>query len=189
MKRNYIRRTLHTLTALSILAFLWILPSSCCDDRGDDGRPGRAYLALHWEVDMPDYLNAGTPDIPSTFEWGRYYRAYPAWYTLYYEGSFFNGQNNVNYAWDMEYEIFEMAGKKGTYYGDGEDGPDAFFDLILSPFGPFIEEYIANKSTPGSTAEILEENSDYTVMMLESNGYGIKMIIRKAEAGRVQAEK
>jgi hypothetical protein len=186
MKRIYIRQALRTLGMLSILSALWLLPTSCCDDRGDDGRPGRAYLALHWEVDMPDYLNAGTPDIPATFEWGRYYRAFPGWYTLYYEGSFFNGQNNVNYAWDMEYEIYEMAGSKGTYYSDGDDGPDAFFDLVLSPFGPFIEEYISNKMAPGATLEIIEESDDLTVLKMENNTYGIRMNIRKAEPGRAK---
>lgn len=186
MKRIHIRQVVRTLGVLSILATLWILPSSCCDDRGDDGRPGRAYLALHWEVDMPDYLDAGTPDIPATFEWGRYYRAFPGWYTLYYEGTFFNGQNNLNYAWDMEYEIYEMSGEKGTYYNNGDDGPDAFFDLVLSPFGPFMEEYISDKMAPGTTLEVIEESDDLTVLKMENNAYGIRMNIRKAEPGRAR---
>lgn len=171
------------LKSLKILAFagLFIALSSCCDDRGRDGRPGRAYLALEWEVDIPDYLDVGTPDIPATFEWGRYYRAYPGWYEVYYEGNYFNGSGNVSYAWEMEYEIWETEGERGGYYSDGEDGPDTFFDLLISPYGPLLDEYVDTKVSPAADYKIISQSADSVEVLIEGERHSLHAIYRKVE--------
>ncbi|MBE0641984.1 MAG: hypothetical protein IH599_08110 [Bacteroidales bacterium] len=169
-------------TALAALLGSVLFLSSCCDDRGRDGRPGRAFLALEWELDMPDYLDAGTPDIPATFEWGRSYRAYPGWYLLYYEGHYWNGSGNVSYAWEMEYEIWEAAGDRGGYNYDGEDGPDTYFTLWLSPTGPYFDETLA-KRTPGTKYQLSETSEGQIEVLAEGEGYSMRAVFRKLEPG------
>jgi len=129
---------------------------------------------------MPDYLDAGTPDIPATFEWGRSYRAFPGLYVLYYEGHYWNGSGNVNYAWEMDYEIWEAAGEPGGYNFDGEDGPDTWFTLWLSPTGPYLDEFLSKKSA-GTSYRVLENTGDRVVIMAEGKSHLMRATFRKVE--------
>jgi len=165
---------------MMILAGMVIILAAACDRRGRDGRDGRAFLALEWEVDRPDYIDAGTPDIPPTFEWGRSYRAYPGWYTLYYEGRFWNGYANALYAWEIEYEIWEAEGERGGYYYDGEDGPDSYFTLIMSPYGPVVDEYVTKMAATTDGSGISETN-DAITFSVEKEGFGMHVTYRKVE--------
>ena len=173
---RYLRPFLHFAAIFSLV----IVSASCNDDRGRDGRPGRAYLSLEWEIDMPDYLDAGTPDIPATFEWGRSYRAYPGWYTIYYDGHFWNGSGNVNYSWEMEYEIWEAAGERGGYNYDGDDGPDTYFTLWLSPTGPSLDEFVTKKAGLNNYT-VVSNTGDRIEILIEGASYSMRAIFRKVE--------
>lgn len=181
MKTRDIPKILELGFKAVILFGLLFVSVSCCDDRGRDGRPGRAYLALDWEIDIPNYLNTGSPDIPATFEWRRSYRAYPGWYDLYYEGTYFNGSGNVSYAWDMEYEIWETNGERGSYSYDGEDGPDTYFNLLISPYGPLINTYVDQKCAGTNEIEILSNTGDTIEIMIKGESHNLRAVYRKVE--------
>ncbi|HOH99372.1 MAG TPA: hypothetical protein PLE85_02430 [Bacteroidales bacterium] len=181
MKTAATYRTLRSRYGMMVLiAFAMIFTLSSCD-RGRDGRPGRAYLSLAWEVDRPDLIDAGTPDIPAYFEWGRSYRAYSGWYTLYYEGRFWNGFANAFYAWEVDYEIWYEKGDRGGYDYDGRDGRDNYFTLICSPYGPGVDRYTA-KSSALSGSPVITTREDGSIEIVYNNGeMGMRAIYRKVE--------
>lgn len=155
--------------------------TSCVSDYGYNGRPGRAYMALSWDVDVPDFIDAGTGDIPPVFEWGQYYRTYSGLYMVYYEGRYWNGYRHVWYAWEMDYEIYAIAGQPGGYGYNGANGPDTYFDIVCTPYGPELYDNIAYKksitATPGNTEDTKDNGSIETI----KNGFGIKLTFRKTE--------
>jgi hypothetical protein len=132
--------SLHYLFFLNLIAAALMVFSSCEKEPyfGYDGKPGKAFISLMWVDAKPDYIDAGTGDIPHIFEWGRYYRTYPGINRLYYDGQFWNGHNYSFYAWEMDYEIWENLGEPGGYGYNGRNGSDNYFTLELSPFGPYI---------------------------------------------------
>jgi hypothetical protein len=125
---------------LFILALAVFILSSCYKEPwyGHNGHPGNAFLSLTWVDVKPEYIDAGTGDIPPVFQYGRYYKAFPGYYTLYYEGRFWNGQAHVFYAWEVDYEIWETPGEQGGLYYHGANGPDNYFTIECSPAGPWV---------------------------------------------------
>lgn len=173
-----------------LFGLLIILFSSCYykeDPVGRDGRHGRAYLALTWEYDVPDYLDAGTGAIPPCFEWNQYYLACPGYYTLYYEGDYWNGYAWGYYAWQVNYEIWANQGEPGGYYYDGADGYDTYFALRCSPYGPYAykDEQISNM---GDGFKLISEKDDEIVIMQEKKQHTIKVTYKKAEPKHVKQE-
>ena len=131
-----------------MLLFLAAVFFTSCE-RGRDGRDGRAFLALNWESSEPDYVDAGTSDIPATFEWGKYYNTWPGSYNFYYDGKMMTSHGLADYAWEIDYEIYNLRGESGYYYMDGEDAPDTYFSIICTPYGPeFYDEGSIYKSSP-----------------------------------------
>jgi len=122
-------------SVLITLVFASFLFTSCVE-YGYNGRPGDSFLSLTWSTAQPDYLDAGTMDIPSIFEWGAYYHTYPGSYTIYYDGSYWNGYRHARYAWEMDYSIYTIAGEPAGPYYNGADGPNTYFTIDCSPFGP-----------------------------------------------------
>ncbi len=171
--------SLKSFTVLLLISSALIFTTSC--DRGYDGLPGRAFLSLNWELAPPEYLDAGTPDIPAYFKWGQAYLAYPGFYTLYYEGTVQNGPTYVFYAWEIDYEIWTVPGEPGRYYYvDGRNGPDTYFAVICNPNGPYTSN--CNKMTEADAeATIIEDTEDRIVVMMEKNEYRMKLTYRKVE--------
>ncbi|MDT8308064.1 MAG: hypothetical protein RQ866_00940 [Bacteroidales bacterium] len=166
----------------AFLFLLMITNTSCYEGR--DGLPGKAFLAVEWEVDKPDYIDCGTPDIPPQFYYGTYYRAYPGVYFLYYEGDFYNGQAWGTYAWEMEYEIWVHPGERGGLGYNGAHGPDAFFQLVCSPYGPYKVNTVgktAGKILVKETYKLIEETENGIVIEQKQDAYTLKITYRKVE--------
>ena len=174
-----LRKALKVSRTLFLISIVLVLMSAC--ERGRDGRPGRAFLSLDWELVPPEYIDAGTPDIPAYFKWGQAYLAYPGFYTLYYDGTVKHGPTYVFYAWEIDYEIWTLAGEQGRYYYvDGRDGPDSYFNVVCNPNGPY--SYNSNKMTEADAElEIIEDTGDRIVVMMEKNEYRMKLTYRKVE--------
>ncbi len=152
--------------------------SSCYEGR--PGRDGQAYIALTWLDDEPSYIDPGTSSIPAYFQWGRFYRATPGIYNLYYEGQILSSHGVARYAWEMDYELYEIAGERPYMYIDGEDGPDTYFTLECSPFGPYyIDETDYKSALKSEGYALIETSGDETVLQKESGNYGIRISVRK----------
>jgi hypothetical protein len=147
---------------LGILA-ITLLFSAC--ERGRDGRDGRAFLALDWQNDEPDYVDAGTASIPRSFQWSKYYNIWPGYYNMYYDGEITTPNGYAEYAWEMDYEVYNLEGERAYYYMDGEDAPDTYFSIACTPYGPeFYDEGSTYKSAPS-----IAEPKEYTVTKTVKN--------------------
>ncbi len=145
---------------------------------GSNGYNGNAYLALTWSDVMPDYLDAGTYDIPGIFEWGAYYHALPGFYWLYYDGCFWNGHYYEDYAWEIEYEIWTYAGESGGYNYHGADGPDTYFTLECNPYGPYSYMYSMKL---GKNVKLVEKTDEKVVIEKKNKGFGMTITYKKVE--------
>jgi hypothetical protein len=179
------RRKAMSLSSAVITAVLSLLMLTSCEKDNDfygyDGLPGRAFLSVIWIDAEPYYLDAGTSAIPRVFEWGRYYRAYPGFYWLYYDGEIFNGYSYSFYAWEMEYEIWETPGEPGGYGYHGRNGTDTYFTLELSPYGPYY--YISDryKSEDGVEVKVEKTDEDVYTITKTSEDFTMKIMYKKAE--------
>ncbi len=174
---KYFRSFSMILTCLGLVIFF----SSCDDDwYGSNGRPGNAFVSVAWEVAQPDYLDTGSPDIPAYFQWGRYYHANPGVYFLYYEGHIPNSYGYSVYAWEIEYSIWINQGEPGGYHHHGYDGPDNYFTLLCSPYGPYIDNYYkSGNSDQNITMENINEKEIKVTM--KGKDFLFEAIYRKAE--------
>lgn len=144
--QSRIRPVMHYPGVMLLVAALSFLPSC---EKGEEGLPGLAFVAFSWVTDEPDYIEIENEFIPAVFYWDWYYRVDPGTYYVYYEGEHRRSSGMEPYAWELEYEVWENPGKPGKYYWEeGPDGPDAYFTVELSPFGPevYYEEVTAEKS-------------------------------------------
>ncbi len=167
------------LLPYSIFLIILIGFSSCTEDYWViDGRPGNAYIALSWTEDEPEYIDAGTGAIPHVFYWNDYYFIRPGIYYLYYDGIYNDGYGYIDYAWEVEYEIYTNPGEYGTAFYDGRDGRDNYFTLDLNPYGPYV--YIDYKSAPANANfKVLEEDETKIVILKEKEEYSLKITYRK----------
>ena len=159
-----------------VIIVLLILSLTACEKawHGRDGRPGDAYLALTWYESEPTYIDAGTNAIPPVFYWGDYYKIQPGYYSFYYEGSVWAGMSWAYYGWEVDYEINEIPGEGGDWYYHGADGPDNFFTIECSPYGPYISG--AYKSMAISEKyELLEENE--SMIKVKQKADGVSMVV------------
>lgn len=163
--------------SISIAALLTL--TSCYKEpcRGLDGRPGRAFLAVTWVDGQPDLINSGNSAIPTVFDYGRFYLSYPGLYQFYYEGRIWNGHASAFYAWEMDYEIWIHLGEPGGCGYNGVDGPDNYFTMECSPFGPYL--YLGNYKSDSTSARIIEQSDDSGVMELKGESHTIRMTYRK----------
>jgi len=146
---------------------------------GHDGRPGNAFLAISWLDAQPEYIDAGTGDIPPVFEYGRFYHAWPGFYTMYYDGRFWNGQANVFYAWEVDYDIWAVAGEPGGLYYNGADGVDNHFTVECSPFGPWVYGPGYKSAALPDGYELLEDNDEKIIIQKEGTDFGITLTYKK----------
>lgn len=156
-----------------------LIMTSCYKEpiRGLDGRPGNAFLAVTWVDGKPDFINSGNSAIPTVFDYGRFYLSYPGYYTFYYEGRLWNGYASALYAWEIEYEIWIHRGQPGGYGYNGADGPDNFFTMECSPYGPYI--YLGTYKSDSTGARIIERSEEAGEMELKGETHTIKMTYRK----------
>lgn len=147
---------------------------------GFDGRDGRAYLALTYSVDEPEYIDAGTGDIPEYFYWDEYYRVAPGYYTLYYDGFYDNGHSVTDYAWEVDYDVYVYEGEPGGPGYHGADAPDSYFWVECNPFGPFVFDE-NRKSTLPEGVKLLVKKEDSIVIEKKTNGFGLRATYRKVE--------
>ena len=176
------RTTLRKVKAAAMLMTVALLFSSCYKEPwyGHDGHPGRAQLSLAWIDDKPDYVNSGTPAIPEYFQWDRYYPANPGFYTMYYDGSLWNGYNWTYYAWEIDFEIWRASGEPGGLYYHGSDGPDTYFTIECSPYGPYLYEDM--KITPVNPGyEVLQESEDEISILKSDKDFRMKITYRKVD--------
>ncbi|NOZ46434.1 MAG: hypothetical protein GXO79_06590, partial [Chlorobi bacterium] len=183
IKRNSRNRSiLQFLNNIFILLIIAISFSSCEEDYyGRDGRDGNAYISLSWANEIPEYLDAGTGDIPKTFKWNQYYKIYPGFYVMYYEGSVWNGFGWTNYAYDVEYEVFVNEGESGQPYGiDGRDGADTYLTIECSPYGPYL--FSNEKSGKVNKRYELIEKDENKIQVLQKSGkYSMKITYKKVD--------
>jgi hypothetical protein len=140
-KTQLLKKTVNKV--LVIMTFLSLTLLYSCEKYGNDGRPGMAFLSVNWDVSKPTNLDVGTSDIPTYFDWGTYYRAYPGMNTLIYDGKLWKGTYWANYAWQVDYEIYENPGEHGGPGYNGRDGMNSYFDIVCTPYGPDITSYDA----------------------------------------------
>jgi len=160
-----------------------ILLTSCEKDYwGRDGNPGRAYLALTWYDNEPDYLDIGNTEIPHQFYWDEFYRVTPGFYNMYYEITYESWGFVKSRAFEMDYEIWEESGEAGRLNYNGQDGRDAYFTLELDKKGPSIYHELSYKSEDTQEPEIgnAEINKNFTITQ-KKNGLGIKITWREVE--------
>jgi hypothetical protein len=163
--------------SVSITILFALIFFSSCERYGTDGYPGRAYLSVNWDVSKPDYLDVGTSDIPSVFEWGTYYRAYPGLYTLDYDGQVWKGTYWAKYAWLVDYQIYENPGQQGGANYNGRDGLNSYFDIVCTPYGPEISSYDA-KIKPEGNNDVNSMPQTITITK-KSGNFSIKITYKK----------
>lgn len=163
---------------LLVITVLFGLITSC--EIGSDGYDGRSYLALSYTLDEPDYIDAGTSSVPAIFYWNEYYRVQAGFYTFYYDGYYSEGFRVLDYAWEVDYEIYYLEGESGAYGYNGEDAPDAYFTIECNPFGPYVyEDYY--KTAEIRDASVSEADAEKIVLLKEANRMGIKITYRKVD--------
>lgn len=159
---------------LVIMILFSLMYFSSCERYGSDGYPGKAFLSVNWDVSKPDYLDVGTSDIPAVFEWAAYYRAYPATNTLSYDGKVWKGTYWANYAWQVDYEIYENPGEKGGPNYNGRNGLNSYFDIVCTPYGPDITSYDALIKPIETTYDVNSVPEKITIIKRDGN-YSIKI--------------
>lgn len=165
---------------LLIVLILGILSLSACHKEYIiiDGAPGKAYLALIWTEIEPDYIDPGTFAIPDLFYWDEYYRITPGFYTMYYDGSYYDKGFYVEYAWEIDYEIFENPGEAGGYYYVGRNGEDNYFTLECNPNGPWMYQDFKNAPIASDT-KIKERSTDKIVIEKQKGNFIMKITYKR----------
>lgn len=143
-----------------------------------DGAPGRAYLALIWTEIEPDYLDPGTFAIPDIFYWDEYYRISPGFYTMYYDGAYYDEGAFIEYAWEIDYEIYENPGESGYRNQIGRSGEDNYFTLECNPYGPWMYEDF-KKATLKTDSSIKEISAEKIIIVKQKSDYTLKITYRK----------
>lgn len=173
------RKGFFSIGSLMIIVVVFLFSS--CTMVGDDGDDGRAYLALSYSIDEPDYVDVGTSSVPEIFFWDECYRVHPGVYTLYYDGVRFAHGDIIDYAWEIDYEIYILRGENGGIGYNGDDGDDMYFTLECNPFGPTVYEESYSKSSTVNGMNIISVSDDEIVMQKEKDGFGIRITYRKVE--------
>ncbi len=174
---------LRLIVAAILLLAVILLILSC--EKGSYGEHGLAFVAFTWIEDEPEYIEIENEFIPAVFYWDWFYRVDPCIYYIYYEGNHWRGGRTNPYAWELEYEVWENPGKKGKHpWQTGSDGPDAYFTIELSPFGPevFYEELYHEKSAvPVEEHEVIINDSEEIIIEKQSNSYNLRLRYKRVE--------
>lgn len=184
LKNNPVKYFRQRLTFFAILLLLLIMLFPSCEE-GNDGLPGFAFVAFTWIDTEPEYIEIENEFIPEIFYWDWFYRVDPGLYYIYYEGTQRRGGREHPYAWELEYEVYENPGERGKlFWQDGDDGPDAYFTIECSPFGPeiYYEEADIEKSTSlNDEQEIVINTGDGMIVEKHHNNYSLRLIYKKVQ--------
>lgn len=182
--RIRIDRLHHRLIVFGILLLAALLILGSCK-KGEDGYPGFAFVEFTWIDTEPEYIEVENEFIPAIFYWNWFYRVDPGLYFIYYEGVHWRGGRGHPYAWELEYEVWENPGTKGKpFWQDGEDGPDAYFTIECSPFGPelYYEEFFPEKSAVSDQEyDIILDNGEEIVIERQHNQYNIRLRYKRVD--------
>jgi hypothetical protein len=160
---------------------LLLMLTSCEKDYwGYDGFDGRAYLALSWSDSEPYYIEPGSHAIPNLFYWDEYYRINPGIYTMYYDGEYYDGYGWLEYAWEVDYEIWINYGEEGSLFYDGRDGADNYFVVECNPYGPFVYRDLKSKVVKPEY-EVLESSENAISLLMKKEFFSMKVTYRKVE--------
>ncbi len=169
----------------ALLSLLLLIPLSLlfsCQ-KGDDPFPGLAFVAISYTVVEPEFIEMENPFIPELFYWDWFYRTDPGLYYIYYEGDRRVGGRSNPYAWEIEYEIWEYEGKRARYFWqEGETGPDAYFTIVCSPYGPEVhhEKDYPEKTTWDDDQIISAPGTEKEIIIEElSHNFGFRMRYRQ----------
>lgn len=157
----------------SIILIVLLGLASCTEEIWimESPQTSNAYIALSWTEDEPDYVDAGTGAIPTIFYWNDYYHIHPGFYTLYYDGLYNDGFDFIEYAWEVDYDIYTNG---GPYYDDN------YFSIDLNPYGPYVG--LDFKSSPtNQNFKVLEQNEKKIIILKEEKEYSLKVTYRKVE--------
>lgn len=181
MKTLKINRERKNRSFLIILGILLLSLSACYKEVVIiDGVPGRAYLAFIWTEHEPEYLDPGTFAIPNVFYWDEYYRIQAGYYTMYYDGAFYDRGSLVEYAWELDYEIFVNPGERGSPNYIGRDGADNYFTLECNPYGPWMyQDFKSAKLDEGVT--IKESSAEKIVIEKKKSDFTLRVTYKKVE--------
>ena len=188
-KRSESKVTRTTVDILTTILFVFLL-ASCQKEPwyGQDGRPGDAFIALTWQVEEPTYIDAGTHAIPPVFHYGEYYPINPGFYNFYYEGRVWTGMNYAYYAWEVDYEIRILAGEPGNWYYHGTDGPDNYFMIEMSPYGPYLSSDFKNAVASENTI-LVSDSEDKIVVKQTSEGMELEITYTPVEITKLREVK
>ncbi|MFC2137167.1 hypothetical protein ACFLTE_03225 [Bacteroidota bacterium] len=168
----------HVLKLVLIVSILFM----SCDRMGEDGDPGKAYMAISFYNIEPSFIDVGNTDIPQTFYYDEYYRVTPGWYTLYYEIKYIESFITITHAYEVDYEIWINVGERGDINYDGRDGADTYFTVELYPDGPefWEDENYKSTSVAGDLYMPMEIGEEIKVIKTE-NLYNMKITYRKVK--------
>lgn len=145
---------------------------------GPNGAPGFAYFGVDWTEDTPDFISTNNAAIPQYFRYGDYYNSGSGVYDFYYEGSFFDGPNFVEYWWEGVYEVWVNPGQPGCECGTpGADGFDSFLMMVTNPYGPF--ESRTNKTMTADHVKVISATEDMIVVEMEKYNLGMRITYNK----------
>jgi hypothetical protein len=161
-----------TKLLLAIFVFIITLFTTSCE-KYQDGVAGRVFMSVSWSNDEPDYIETGNSNFPTSFFYDDYYETTPGIYTIYYEGVFWNGSANAKYSWEVDYELWISPGESARSTRDGLNGLDNYFNIDLSPYGPYTSMTNKRMSNNESNIEVLEPGV-YRIIK-KSNEYNIKI--------------
>jgi hypothetical protein len=117
-------------TKLLTICCLVLFFASCTED----GKDGNAYLSIDWEyVDSEFKVSSysdNNPAIPSSIERGKYYGTDPGTYSYSYQSEDYQ----YYYTHSGTYTIYINYGTDATFFENGIDGEDEYFDLYLSVY-------------------------------------------------------
>ena len=142
---------------------------------GPNGAPGLAFFGVDWTEDAPDFISTNNAAIPQYFRYGDYYNSGSGVFDFYYEGSFWDGPNFVEYWWEGYYEIWINPGQPGCECGlPGADGFDSFLMMVTNPYGPYESRTNKTSSLP-EHMKVISSTEDKVVVEMEK--YNLKMRI------------
>lgn len=184
VKQGIKAESIHRLFFVAMLLALSCSFSSC--EKGEYGEPGFAFVAFSWVDAEPDYLEIANDFIPAVFYWDWFYRVDPGIYYVYYEGKY--GRND--YAWELEYEVWEKEGKRAEFvWLEPENGPDAYFTVELSPFGPEViyEEVEVEKQgyVDNSDSHPMEVGQE-VILEKHHEGYSLRLRYKRVEPRNIK---
>ena len=84
------------------------------------------------------------------------------------------------YAWEVDYRIYEIPGEPGDWHYNGANGPDTYFTLEMSPYGPYISSNYKSSEIFEGYELIAEKDDEITVKQIV-NGMEMEVTFKKVE--------